>query len=220
MFNQVVLDPELTLSLPPHLTAWTGIDAVAHALEGATAGTTSPAGQLYGLEALRILSDALPRAVADGSDLEARGRVLWASTVAGLALHNCNTHMGHNISHALGSLVRIHHGLATGLGLEVSLPWLVARPEGAKNYGLAAQAMGGAASPVALPAAMSNLMRACHISAELPANCAEITPEALAREMKNEANIGMAKNAACQITDNDFDEISAMMMRLPKTLEV
>ena len=80
--------------------------------------------------------------------------------------------------------------------------------------------MGGAASPVALPAAMSNLMRACHISAELPANCAEITPEALAREMKNEANIGMAKNAACQITDNDFDEISAMMMRLPKTLEV
>lgn len=220
MFNQVVLDPELTLSLPPHLTAWTGIDAVAHALEGATAGTTSPAGQLYGLEALRILSDALPRAVADGSDLEARGRVLWASTVAGLALHNCNTHMGHNISHALGSLVRIHHGLATGLGLEVSLPWLVARPEGAKNYGLAAQAMGGAASPVALPAAMSNLMRACHISAELPANCAEITPEALAREMKNEANIGMAKNAACQITDNDFDEISALMMRLPKTLAV
>jgi alcohol dehydrogenase class IV len=220
MFNQVVLDPELTLSLPPHLTAWTGIDAVAHALEGATAGTTSPAGKLYGLEALRILSDALPRAVADGSDLEARGRVLWASTVAGLALHNCNTHMGHNISHALGSLVRIHHGLATGLGLEVSLPWLVARPEGAKNYGLAAQAMGGAASPAALPAAMSNLMRACHISAELPANCAEITPEALAREMKNEANIGMAKNAACQITDNDFDEISALMMRLPKTLAV
>jgi alcohol dehydrogenase class IV len=220
MFNQVVLDPELTLSLPPHLTAWTGIDAVAHALEGATAGTTSPAGQLYGLEALRILSDALPRAVAEGSDLEARGRVLWASTVAGLALHNCNTHMGHNISHALGSLVRIHHGLATGLGLEVSLPWLVARPEGAKNYGLAAQAMGGAASPAALPVAMSNLMRACNISAELPANCAEIKPEALAREMKNEANIGMAKNAARQITDNDFDEISTLMMRLPKTLAV
>lgn len=220
MFVQVVLDPELTLSLPPHLTAWTGIDAVAHALEGATARTTSPAGQMYGLEALRILSDALPRAVTDGADLEARGRVLWASTVAGLALHNCNTHMGHNISHALGSLVRIHHGLATGLGLEVSLPWLVARLEGAMNYGLAAQAMGGAALPAALPTAMSNLMRACHISAELPADCAEITPEALAREMKNEANIGMAKNAACQITNSDIDEISALMMRLPKTLAV
>ncbi|MEP4198819.1 MAG: iron-containing alcohol dehydrogenase [Aliishimia sp.] len=220
MFSQVVLDPELTVSLPPHLTAWTGIDAVAHALEGATAGTTSPAGQLYGLEALRILSDALPRAVADGADLEARGRVLWASTVAGLALHNCNTHMGHNISHALGSLVRIHHGLATGLGLEVSLPWLVARPQGAKNYGLAAQAMGGAATPAGLPSALSELMRACQIPAELPAGCAEITPEALAREMKNEANIGMARNAACQITGSDIDEISELMMRVPKTHSV
>jgi hypothetical protein len=66
----------------------------------------------------------------------------------------------------------------------------------------------------------SNLMRACHISAELPANCAEITHEALAREMKNEANIGMAQNAACQITNSDIDEISTLMMRLPKTLAV
>ncbi len=167
---------------------------------------------------MRILSDALPRAVADGSDLEARGRVLWASTVAGLALHNCNTHMGHNISHALGSLVRIHHGLATGLGLEVSLPWLVARSEGAKNYSLAAQAMGGLAEPGALPGALSKLMRACQISAELPTDCAEITPEGLAREMKNEANIGMAKNAACEISNSDLDEVASLMMRLPPTL--
>ena len=220
MFSQVVLDPELTLSLPPHLTAWTGIDAVAHALEGSTAATTSPAGQMYGLEALRILSDALPRAVADGSDIEARGRVLWASTVAGLALHNCNTHMGHNISHALGSLVRIHHGLATGLGLEVSLPWLVVRPEGAKNYSFAAQAMGGLAEPRALPDALSKLMRACQIPTELPADCAKITPEALAHEMKNEANVGMAGNAACEISDSDLDEMASLMMRLPKTLSV
>ncbi|MEL7181697.1 MAG: iron-containing alcohol dehydrogenase [Pseudomonadota bacterium] len=216
MFAQVVLDPELTLTLPPHLTAWTGVDAVAHALEGATAGTTSPAGQLYGLEALRILSDALPRAVADGADLEARGRVLWASTVAGLALHNCNTHMGHNISHALGSLVRIHHGLATGLGLEVSMPWLVARPEGADNYGLAAQALGGDAKAAALPEALTRLMRACHIPAALPADCADVTPAMLAHEMKNEANIGMARNAACHMTDSNLDEIATLMMGLPK----
>lgn len=216
MFSQVVLDPELTLSLPPHLTAWTGIDAVAHALEGATAGTTSPAGQMYGLEALRILSNALPHAVADGSDLEARARVLWASTVAGLALHNCNTHIGHNISHALGSLVRIHHGLATGLGLEVSLPWLVARPEGAENYGLAAQALGGAATPEALPTELSKLMRACAIPAALPAECSDVSSTALATEMKNSANIGMAANAACEISDGDLDELATMVVALPK----
>lgn len=215
MFAQAVLDPELTLSLPPHLTAWTGIDAVAHALEGSTAKNTSPAGLLYGLEALRILKDALPQAVADGADIEARGRVLWASTVAGLALHNCNTHMGHNISHALGSLARIHHGLATGLALEVSLPWLVARPEGAENYALAAQALGGEAKAEALPDALAALMRSCGIPAELPAACAGISDGVLATEMKATANIGMARNSACTVGDADLDEMATMMMRLP-----
>ncbi|WP_168797926.1 iron-containing alcohol dehydrogenase [Pacificoceanicola onchidii] len=215
MFDQAVLDPELTVSLPPHLTAWTGIDAVAHALEGATARNTSPAGQLYGLEALRILTEALPKAVADGADIEARGRVLWASTVAGLALHNCNTHMGHNISHALGSLVRVHHGLATGLGLEASLPWLVQRPDGAANYASAAKALGGAERAEALPGALSALMRACQISEALPAECAGVTAQALAAEMKNAANLGMAQNAACPVSAADIDDMAALMMAKP-----
>lgn len=215
MFAQAVLDPELTLSLPPHLTAWTGIDAVAHALEGSTGRTTSPVGLLFGLEALRVLSDALPRAVADGSDIEARSKVLWASMVSGLALHNCNTHMGHNISHALGSLARVHHGLATGVALEVSLPWLVTRPEGAANYARAAEALGGAAKAEALPDAMADLMRACQIPAQLPVECAGVTHTALAAEMKNVANRGMSQNAACPLEDSDLDEMAAMMMRLP-----
>lgn len=215
MFAQAVLDPELTLSLPPHLTAWTGIDAVAHALEGSTARTTSPAGLLYGLEALRILHDALPRAVADGADIEARSHVLWGSMVAGLALHNCNTHMGHNISHALGSLARVHHGLVTGLALKVSLPWLVARPEGAENYALAAQALGGKAQADALPDALSDLMRNCQIQSQLPAECAGVSDAMLAVEMKNSANIGMSKNAACPVTEDDLEEMAHLMMGLP-----
>jgi len=116
--------------------------------------------------------------------------------------------------------VRIHHGLATGLGLEVSLPWLVSRPEGAKNYSLAAQAMGGAAEPSALSGALSKLMRACQIPAELPADCAKIMPEALAHEMKNEANIGMANNAACDMSESDLDEVAYLVMRLQKTPSV
>jgi len=215
MFDQAVLDPELTLSLPPHITAWTGVDAVAHALEGATSRNTSAAGQLYGLDALRTLSEALPKAVADGSDIEARGRVLWASLVAGLALHNCNTHMGHNISHALGSLARVHHGLATGLGLEASLPWLTARPEGAENYAKASVALGGAADAEALPGALSSLMRACGIAPELPVECTGVSPEALAKEMKNEANIGMAQNSACPVSEADIDEMASLMMQTP-----
>ncbi|MEM6376155.1 MAG: iron-containing alcohol dehydrogenase [Pseudomonadota bacterium] len=215
MFAQAVLDPDLTRTLPAHLTAWTGIDAVAHALEGATAATTSPAGLLYGLEALRLLSRSLPRAVADGGDLAASSEVLWASTLAGLALHNCNTHMGHNISHALGSLARIHHGLATGLALEVSLPWLVARPEGAENYARASEALGGLARAENLPEALARLMRACQIPAALPHDCAGISAAALSEQMKSAANHGMSQNAACPVGAGDLDEMAARMMALP-----
>ena len=213
MFAQAVLDPELTVSMPPHITAWTGIDAIAHALEGSTSRTTSPAGQLYGLEALRILADALPRAVADGHDLEARGRVQWASLIAGLALHNCNTHMGHNISHALGALVRIHLGLATGLALEATLPWLTQRPEGAENYAKAAGALGAPVEADALPGALSAVMRACNVAQELPAECRAVTPEALSAEMRNAANVGMAQNAACPVGDADFHEMASLMLQ-------
>ncbi len=215
MFSQAILDPELTLSLPPHLTAWTGIDAVAHALEGCTARNTSPAGLIYGLEALRILNDALPGAVADGADINLRAKVLWGSVVAGLALHNCNTHLGHNISHALGSLARVHHGLATGLALEVSLPWLVSKQEGHVNYARAAEALGGVAKAEALPGAFSDLMRRCHIAAELPSGCESITAANLSAEMQNAANIGMARNAICDITEGGFLELASRVTALP-----
>ena len=88
LFSLAILDPELTLTLPSHLTAWTGIAAVAHALEGCTARNISPAGLMYGLETLRILTDALPSVVAAGADINLRAKVLWSSIVAGLALHN------------------------------------------------------------------------------------------------------------------------------------
>lgn len=215
MFAHAILDPELTVSLPAHLTAWTGIDAVAHALEAATAKSTNAAGLLYGLEALRILADALPRVVVDGADVAQRGRVLWGSTVAGLALHNCNTHMGHNISHSLGSLARIHHGLATGLALEVALPILCTRPEGADNYAKAAEALGGPAEPGALPETYAALMRASQIEAKLPQVCADVRAEDLAASMKSPVNHSMSQNAACPISDADLDTMADQVMALP-----
>ncbi|MEM6354157.1 MAG: iron-containing alcohol dehydrogenase [Pseudomonadota bacterium] len=215
MFAHAILDPELTVSLPSHLTAWTGIDAVAHALEASTARKTNAAGQLYGLQALAILAEALPRVVADGRDIEARGRVLWGSMLAGLALHNCNTHMGHNISHALGSVSRIHHGLATGLALEVVLPWLVEREEGAENYARAAVALGGAPEAHRLPEIFAGLLRSCGIDAQLPNVCAAVSAEELASAMKSEANRGISQNAVCAVSEDDLDELAGMMMALP-----
>ena len=214
LFAHAILDPELTLSLPAHLTAWTGMDAVAHALEAVTARTSNAVGRLYGLQALEILTEALPKAVARGEDVETRGQVLWGATVAGLALHNCNTHMGHNISHALGSLAPVHHGLATGLALEVTLPWLVERPEGRENYAAAAAAMGAPGYANSLPNRFAELMRACAIEPALPDCCASLSVADLSAQMQTEANIGMSRNAACPVTVADLDRAAADMLAL------
>ena len=209
-----LLDPELTVSLPANITAWTGIDAVAHALEAVTARSTNAAGTLYGHQALRILAEALPRAVADGSDIEARGQMLWASTVAGLALHNCNTHLGHNISHALGSLAPVHHGLATGLALEVAIPWLAERSD-SSLLAAASAALGGAERPDALPDVFATLMRNAGIAGALPGQAADVSQAALAEQMKTAANRSMAGNAIVDVTDTDIDTLAGRVMALP-----
>ena len=214
MFAHALLDPELTVSLPANITAWTGIDAVAHALEAVTARITNAAGTLYGHQALRILKDALPRAVADGSDIEARGQMLWASTVAGLALHNCNTHLGHNISHALGSLAPVHHGLATGLALEVAIPWLAERSDNAL-LAAASAALGGAERADALPGVYTGLMRDAGIAGALPVQAANVSQAALAEQMKTAANRSMAGNAIVEVTDADIDTLAGRVVSLP-----
>lgn len=219
MFAHAVLDPELTVSLPPHITAWTGMDAIAHALEAVTSRSSNAVGQAYGFQALEILSRFLPRAVSEGSDVDVRGHVLWGSTLAGLALHNCNTHMGHNISHALGSLAPIHHGLATGLALEVTLPTLVSRPEGRENYARAAASLGAAGYANSLPDRFADLMRECGIDPSLPASCASVSPAQLSHHMKNDYNIGMAQNAACDLSADDLDRFAEAMLDLPRQAE-
>ncbi len=219
MFAHAILDPELTVTLPANMTAWTGIDAVAHALEAVTAKTTNPVGVLFGHQALRILSGALPRAVADGADLEARGQMLWASTVAGLALHNCNTHMGHNISHALGSLAPVHHGHATGLALEIALPWLVERPEGADLYAQAAAALGGEAKAADLPNRFAALMRAAGIPRNLPAVAAHVDAAELTAMMRAPANHSMSQNAICPVDDDGLEAMARALTSLPQAAQ-
>ncbi|MEO1533397.1 MAG: iron-containing alcohol dehydrogenase, partial [Pseudomonadota bacterium] len=108
-----------------------------------------------------------------------------------------------------------HHGLATGLALEVTLPWLVRRAEGGENYGRAAQALGGAPQADALPQTFAALMRSCGIPAQLPEVCAVVSAAELAAAMKSEANHAISQNAACPVGNDDLDEMAGMMMALP-----
>ncbi len=76
-------------------------------------------------EALGLIAGSLEKAVKEPENLEARGEVLLGSCLAGIAIDNCGTAIAHNISHALAALAPVHHGLATALGFELTLPWLV-----------------------------------------------------------------------------------------------
>jgi len=111
-----VCDPELTLSLPPELTAWTGLDALSHALESFLVPVYHPMCDGIVLEAMRLIAGWLPAAVADGRNMEARSNLLAA---AGMAAVGFQKGLGgvHAISHAVGAVCDTHHGLTNAIVL-------------------------------------------------------------------------------------------------------
>jgi alcohol dehydrogenase len=112
-----LLDPELTLTLPPHATAATGIDALCHAIESYTSINASPMSEMISLEAIRLISDNLRTAVHDGSNLEAREAMLLGSLYSGLGLANAGVTAVHSLSYPLGGKYGISHGLANTIML-------------------------------------------------------------------------------------------------------
>ena len=118
----VILDPELTLSLPEFLTAATGLDAMVHAIEACTVKKSHPLTQSFGLHAIRLGIQNLEKAIEHPQDLDARGKLLIASTLAGMAIDGAGTGLAHSIGHALGTIAGIHHGRAVTLALDVVFP--------------------------------------------------------------------------------------------------
>lgn len=112
-----VLDPELSRTLPPRLTAATGADALTHALESYISSLSHPITDSLSLGAAGEIIRWLPKAVQSGDDLEARGRMLLASLLAGGAMSNAAVGCVHALAHALGGIRGVHHGVANGLFL-------------------------------------------------------------------------------------------------------
>ncbi len=106
----VILDPELTLELPAKLTAATGMDALSHNLEAYCSPVFHPMAEGIALEGMRLVKEYLPRAVADGTDLEARQQMLVASCMGATAFQRGLGAM-HALAHPLGALYDAHHGL-------------------------------------------------------------------------------------------------------------
>jgi 4-hydroxybutyrate dehydrogenase len=112
----VILDPDLTRDLPPHLTAATGLDAFTHCVESFTSPTYNPMCDGIALEGIRIIVSALPRAVAHGHDIEARGHMLVAAAMGGIAFQK-DLGATHSLAHPLSTLAGMHHGTANAVCL-------------------------------------------------------------------------------------------------------
>jgi alcohol dehydrogenase class IV len=109
------LDPTFTVGMPPKLTAGTGLDALAHAMDNMTAPASNDITDALALRAIELVFKYLPRAYRNPRDREARLKMHIAATTAGMAFGNGGCHLTHSQGHALGKVFGIHHGVAVGL---------------------------------------------------------------------------------------------------------
>lgn len=118
--DMAILDPDLTVGLPPAITAFTGFDALTHAIEALASPTATGLTDAYALHAIRLIEKNLPVAVRDGANLDARMDLLQASLMGITAFSFAlNAIPVHNLAHAYGAMFRIPHGLANAVFLPV-----------------------------------------------------------------------------------------------------
>ena len=167
-----VLDPLLTLKLPPSVTAFTGMDALTHAIEAFTSSIAQPATDALALSAIKLVLKHLPVAVGRGDNIKARDGMLQASLLAGIAFNNAFLGLAHAIASPLGGHFHVPHGLANAVMLpyvmEYNLPTAVRRyAEIGRALGL--QAVGDTPRAVAekTVAAITQLARDINIPEKL-----------------------------------------------------
>ena len=138
--DMALLDPELTITVPPKITIYTGFDALIHAIESYVARGANPVSQMYALEAISLISENIRTAFYDGDDLTARSAMLRGSFLAGYSLANAGVGAVHGLSYPLGGEYGIPHGLANSLLLPAVMEFNL--PAALEKYGDIAIALG------------------------------------------------------------------------------
>lgn len=141
MPDSVYIDPNLMASLPPDVTAYTGLDALTHCIEAFANKNAHPVVDVYALEGIRLISQYLGRAIANGNDLEAREKVALGAYYGGMCLGPVNTAAVHALAYPLGTKYKIAHGLSNALLLPFVLEFNLEKAE--DRYAEIALAMGG-----------------------------------------------------------------------------
>ena len=158
--DAAILDPALTLSLPPHVTAATGIDAFTHALEAYVSTGAHAISDIYALEAIGLISNNLGAAYANGSNLEARSAMLLGSLLGGKALATAGVGLVHAMAYPLGGMFNTAHGLANAVLLPYVVEYnIIGNPE---KFSTVAQVMGYESEGLPLREAAQLAVEAIH----------------------------------------------------------
>lgn len=135
-----LVDPQLTLQMPQNITASTGLDALTHAIEAYVSVKAQPITDALSLHAIKLISENLPQAWSDGTNIEARAHMMTAALEAGLAFSNASVALVHGMARPLGAYFHIPHGIANAALLATVVEFsILGNP---RRYAHIAQAMG------------------------------------------------------------------------------
>lgn len=202
-----LLDPQITTTLPRPLTVATGLDALVHAVEAATAQRANAIAQSFALQAVRLIASALPLAAAETAQLPARQQMQEAACLAGMAIDQCGTGVAHAIGHALGTVAHLPHAIAVAVAMQSTLAWSI--ETNAARYEAVAQAMHPDRSPLGLPEAFTALLQRLDFADVVRPWCdRSIDVDGLLASMFSPENQPMRANNARVPDDADMAELA------------
>jgi alcohol dehydrogenase len=205
----VILDPNVTITMPAFVTTSTGLDAFSHALEANTGKRKNAISSGNALHAMKLIRQHLPTAVQQPENLEARAGMQEASMLAGLAIDNSGTGIAHCIGHALGTLYHIPHGVAVTVALEATLAWNI---EGASEaYTNAAEVFG--VTPTELPQTFKTFLEQTQFANAIKTT-ATLEPQAIAELMNAPENQPMLSNNARVVNEAQRLELAELTVKV------
>jgi 4-hydroxybutyrate dehydrogenase len=163
----VILDPQLTVTMPPKLTAYTGLDAISHSVEAIAVNVYAPIADAFAREGLRLVSESLVKAYENGSEKKPRMDMMYASSLGALAFQK-GLGVIHSLAHQLSTQCNIPHGAACGLLIPHAIRFNLKEPSTHRAYREVAEIFTGRrASSEDAPAAIEELIQALNVPSKL-----------------------------------------------------
>jgi alcohol dehydrogenase class IV len=206
----VYVDPLLTISVPPQITAATGIDALTHCMEAYTNKFAKPFIDMYAYEGMKLIAANIVTAVKDGNNIEAREKVAMGSLLGGFCLGPVNTAAVHALSYPLGSMYHLPHGLSNALILPYVMEYNIVGSE--KKYAEVAVALGCERKENDLQTALAGVEKIKELNAAcgIPASLKEVgvKEEDISIIAKDAMKVQrLLKNNPREITEKDAIDI-------------